>query len=97
MKRFFISDTHFNDDRLNLYGRDLLFKTKEEVNYNIVNNWNKIVKPTDLVIHLGDIAMNEDGLNLLNKCNGRKILIKGNYDESETSKFDISDLPFSGK
>lgn len=91
MKRFFISDTHFNDDRLNLYGRDLLFKTKEEVNYNIVNNWNKIVKPTDLVIHLGDIAMNEDGLNLLNKCNGRKILIKGNYDESETSKFDISD------
>jgi calcineurin-like phosphoesterase family protein len=94
-KRFFISDTHFNDERLNLYARNLLFKNAEEVNEHIIKTWNNTVGENDLVYHLGDVSMDLKGLEILNKLNGKKILIKGNYDipisEGGTSKFEIND------
>ena len=79
-KRFFTSDTHFNDERLNLYARDLLFKNANEVNKHIIKTWNETVGKNDLVYHLGDISMDREGLDILNQLNGEKILIKGNYD-----------------
>lgn len=92
MNTYFISDTHFDDDRLNLYGRDLVFKNKSEVDDTIIENWNKKVKNNDLIIHLGDVSMTEKGLEKIRKCNGVKILIKGNYDDiNQTAKFDVSD------
>lgn len=35
-KRFFTSDIHFCDDRLNLYGRDLMFKNSDDVDNYII-------------------------------------------------------------
>jgi calcineurin-like phosphoesterase family protein len=94
-KRFFISDTHFNDSRLNLYGRDLVFKDAKEVNNHIIEVWNKTIEKNDLVYHLGDISMDKDGLEILNQLNGEKVLIKGNYDinieNSGTAKYEIND------
>jgi len=77
---FFTSDTHFGDDRLNLYGRDLLFDTKEEIDEYIIRRWNDVVSEGDTVYHLGDVAMNEDSLKSVKRLNGKKILVKGNYD-----------------
>jgi len=88
---WFISDTHFDDDRLNLYGRDLIFNNKNEVDDFIIKQWNKNVKKTDLVIHVGDVALSLEGLKKVKKLNGIKWLVKGNYDEKETAKFNISD------
>ena len=89
--RYFTSDLHFDDDRLNLFGRDILFKTKEEVDNHIIENWNKLVTKDDYVIVIGDVALSKAGLDKMKLCNGRKILIKGNYDEATTAKFDVSD------
>ena len=92
MKKFFISDTHFGDERLNLYGRDRLFKSAEEVDNTIIDNWNKIVTDDDLIIHLGDVALTEEGFHKLGRCNGKKILVIGNYDDNnQTAKFNVTD------
>ena len=94
-KRFFTSDLHFQDDRLNLYARDLMFKTSKEVDEHIIEIWNKTIDKNDLVILIGDISMTKDGLKNLDKLNGEKWLIKGNYDISVenggTAKYEISD------
>ena len=94
-KRFFVSDTHFNDSRLNLYGRDIRFKNAKEVNDHIIKVWNESIGKNDLVYHLGDISMDREGLDILNQLNGEKILIKGNYDisveDGGTAKYEIND------
>lgn len=94
-KTFFISDLHFDDDRLNLYGRDLMFKDVKEFNNYIIKKWNENVTDDDLVIVLGDCSFSLEGLKLFDKCNGEKWLIKGNYDISiengGTAKFEIND------
>jgi len=94
-KRFFISDIHFQDDRLNLYGRDLMFNNSNEVDKYIIKNWNKTINENDLVIVVGDVSMTKEGLENLKKLNGEKWLVKGNYDISVenggTAKYEISD------
>jgi calcineurin-like phosphoesterase family protein len=94
-KRFYTSDLHFGDERLNLYGRDLLFKNSKEVDDFIVKQWNETVGEDDLVIVVGDVSMTREGLENLNRCNGEKYLIKGNYDNSVedggTAKYEIND------
>jgi len=79
---YFTSDTHFGDDRLNLYGRDLVCNDSKEMDQLIIDNWNKVITTEDTVYHLGDVAMSEEALREnLPKLNGKKILIKGNYDD----------------
>lgn len=94
-KRFFTSDLHFGDDRLNLYTRDLLFKNSKEVDEFIIKKWNEVVGEKDLVIVLGDVSMTKEGLENLNLCNGEKWLVKGNYDinvdDGGTAKYEIND------
>lgn len=77
---YFTADTHFGDDRLNLYHRDLLFDNVELVDDYMKLKWNQIVRRDDTVYHLGDVAMNEKSLEVVKELNGKKILILGNYD-----------------
>lgn len=94
-KRFFTSDLHFQDERLNLYARDLMFKNAKEVDDYIIKIWNENVNDEDLVIVVGDVSMTREGLDNLKKLNGEKWLVKGNYDTSVekggTAKYVISD------
>lgn len=94
-KRFYISDMHFGDERLNLYGRDLLFKDSKECDDFIIDRWNKTISKNDQVIVVGDIAMTKEGFNKIEKLNGEKILVKGNYEILEknggTAKYDVDD------
>lgn len=78
---WFTSDLHFGDERLNLYSRDLIAKNSYEIDTLIVNNWNSLVDNNDTVYMLGDICYDISKLNILTQLNGKKILIKGNYDE----------------
>lgn len=84
---YFTSDTHFGDERLNLYGRDLMFKNKEEIDNYIIERWNNRVTNLDIVYHLGDVAMNPESYENIKKLNGYKILIKGNYDMKYDDSF----------
>ena len=94
-KRFFVSDPHFQDERLNLYGRDLRFKNAKEVDEFIVTKWNETVGEKDLVIVCGDVSMTREGLDTLLRCNGEKWIVKGNYDtpkeDGGTAKYEIND------
>ena len=84
---YFTSDTHFGDDRLNLYGRDIIFNSVEECDTHIIKQWNLTVNPDDIVYLLGDVAMNMASYKKVKSLNGHKILIKGNYDEKYTDNF----------
>lgn len=53
------SDTHFCHNKPFIY-EDRGFKNIEEMNDTIIENWNKLVKPDDTVIHLGDVMLNDN-------------------------------------
>ena len=80
-KRWFTSDLHFGDPRLNLYGRDLVAKNSDEIDEMIIDNFNNVISKNDIIYMLGDIAYSPDKISLLSRINGEKILIVGNYDE----------------
>lgn len=90
-KTFFTSDLHFCDDRLNLFGRELIFRNSEEVDKCIIENWNRFVKDDDLVVVVGDVSLSERGLQKMDLLKGEKYLIKGNYDVPETAKYPVTD------
>lgn len=80
MSIYLTSDHHFGHRRVCEYsGRP--FKSLEEMHEVMVENWNKTVKPHDLVYHLGDFSLNKKWVEELTpKLNGCKILVAGNHD-----------------
>ena len=60
------------------------WKTVEEMDNALIQNWNSVVGENDIVFHLGDFAFapNWRWKELLVKLNGRIYLIMGNHDES---------------
>jgi len=89
---WFTSDTHYDDERLDLFGRDILFSSAKEVDDFIISQWNKNINDGDLVIHVGDVALTKNGLNKIKELKGTKWLVKGNYDTPDgTAKFKIDD------
>jgi calcineurin-like phosphoesterase family protein len=80
---FFISDTHFFHENIIKYC-NRPFSCAEEMNETLVDNWNFVVKPGDLVYHLGDVAMGYKAGELEKlwpRLNGSKRLIVGNHDD----------------
>ena len=86
---FFISDTHFGHANMlkftNYSGERMRpFDSIEELDELMIENWNKVVKPTDKIYHLGDVyykCKNRD--QILSRLNGDKVLIKGNHDKDQ--------------
>ena len=79
MAKFFVSDTHFNDDRFNLFYRP--FKTVQEQDDYLVEKWNSVVGVNDEVFHIGDFATTDKGLDVVKRLNGKIHLVMGNYDD----------------
>lgn len=75
------SDTHFGHNRGFLY-EPRGFNSIEEHDEVIISNWNEIVSPKDVVIHLGDAILNdfEHGMKCLKRLNGTLCFIRGNHD-----------------
>lgn len=73
---WFTADTHFGSSRtLTLSRRP--FSTVADMDSTLVENWNSVVKSSDVVYHLGDFG----DPNFIFSLNGSKIyLIPGNYD-----------------
>ena len=84
MKRWLIGDTHFFDKNIITF-ENRPFKTVEEMNTCLVNNWNSVVAEEDNVFLLGDVA-NTNNINkadlqkLIKSLNGNITLIAGNHD-----------------
>lgn len=77
MKVFVISDTHFGHENIIRYC-NCPFRTVEEMDEAMIKNWNAVVTNKDTIIHLGDFCLTnkERCIEILNKLNGKKILIK---------------------
>lgn len=85
MTKYFTSDWHLNEKRIGNFNPFFRpFKSNQEQNDTIIGNLNDIVQSSDELYHLGDVAMDEEGVKLLDKikCQNR-ILIVGNYDEDK--------------
>jgi calcineurin-like phosphoesterase family protein len=79
---WFTSDIHFGHANVIQYS-DRPFKDIHEMKETIIANWNKVVKPEDLCIFVGDIFFyhtKDQMRETLARMNGRKILVKGNHD-----------------
>jgi calcineurin-like phosphoesterase family protein len=78
---FFTSDTHFYHANIMRFC-DRPFETVELMNEYMIKKWNEVVKPEDYIFHLGDFAWGGSALwnDLLDRLNGKKILIIGNHD-----------------
>ena len=83
-KVFFTSDTHFCHDKGFLY-LPRGFDNVEEMNDAQIIAWNRTVRPTDTVIHLGDFLVGagyesqQACENVLNQLNGNIIYLWGNH------------------
>ncbi len=79
---FFISDNHFNHKNIIKYCFRP-FESVEQMDEAMIKNWNDIVSIDDTVYHLGDFSLSyKKTCQVLPLLKGKKILIKGNHDES---------------
>jgi len=80
---YFVSDTHFSHANIIKYSKRP-FKDIVEMDEILIENWNKVVKPKDIVYHLGDFsfAKETETNKILLRLNGNKLLLKGNHDKS---------------
>lgn len=85
---FFTSDTHFNHANIIKYC-NRPFASVEEMNQKIIDNWNAVVQPNDIVFHCGDIAFGKktDKLSFLNRLNGKIYLAVGNHDYHDLKEY----------
>ena len=58
------------------------YKTVEEMNKDLIEKWNSVVKKDDLVYHLGDFCLgNKEKIKtFVNQLNGKINLVMGNHD-----------------
>jgi calcineurin-like phosphoesterase family protein len=88
MTTFWISDTHFGHASiLRLCGRK--FTDVAEQDACMIANWNGIVRPTDVVWHLGDFAYKcKNPASVFSRLQGQKHLVIGNHDHDDVKYLD---------
>lgn len=80
---FWTSDTHFGHTNIIKYCQRP-FENVDEMNQKMIENWNNVVGPDDVVFHLGDVGFGSvrSIVDILQQLNGHKYLILGNHDWS---------------
>jgi calcineurin-like phosphoesterase family protein len=82
MAVFFSADHHFGDARARTFYRRP-FASVADMDRAMIERWNAVVQPADVVWHLGDFAVRQTAdrvETLLRVLNGRKHLVVGNND-----------------
>jgi calcineurin-like phosphoesterase family protein len=92
MSAFVTADTHFGHAKSLSFirpdGEALRpFSSCEEMDETMVERWNAKVGKRDTIYHLGDVVIPRASLKILDRLNGRKILIRGNHDLGRLSDF----------
>jgi calcineurin-like phosphoesterase family protein len=72
-----IADTHFFHKNIGRY-----CNRPEDWQAQIIQNWNRLVQPDDVVFHLGDLALARkvDAKELVGQLSGRIFMLRGNHD-----------------
>ena len=91
---WFTSDLHLSHKQEFLWS-PRGFKDQHEMNEVLVENWNKVVKPDDIVYNLGDMALTdpEDALKYLLRLNGKHYWIYGNHDTTKKINYFLDEVP----
>lgn len=98
MRHFLISDTHFYHKNIIKYCNRPFWKDKSnepsdedvlEMNETLIKRWNDVVRPEDLVFHLGDFAFGDKQriIEIAKRLNGKIYFIMGNHDYRYGFKF----------
>lgn len=87
-----IADPHFGHDGMCRFlgddGRKIRpWDNTHDMDEALVENWNSLVRPTDKVYVVGDVAMKSKHLPTIHRCHGDKILIKGNHDQGKLNEY----------
>lgn len=79
---WFIADTHFQHKNiLGFEPEHRPFKTLEEHDETLIDNWNRVVKPDDIIWHLGDFCFGgKKNVEIAGRLAGKKRLVMGNHD-----------------
>lgn len=87
-KTFIISDTHIGHKNIILY-ENRPFADLNQMQKEIIKNWNSVVTNDDKIFHLGDVCFGnkEIAKDFISKLNGKKYLIMGNHDKSHSVKW----------
>jgi len=99
---FFVSDTHFNHTKLctgyeDHFERTRKYETIEEMNGDIIDQWNKSITKDDVVIFLGDFSWGKPFKKIpyyakyfYPKLNSKGIIwIEGNHDAILRKSFNM--------
>jgi len=83
--KFYTADTHFcHPLMLSPTACNRPFDDVKAMDEALIRNWNSVVKPDDIVYHLGDFALGlHDGdrvRSIFSRLAGRKFLVLGNHD-----------------
>lgn len=98
MTNFYISDTHFDHEKIiKLTKRP--FANVDEMNAEMVKRWNNVVGDDDVVYHLGDFAWKFDRFAFWrSQLNGKIAFLTGNHDPAPPGTADdyaeLQDGPF---
>lgn len=78
---YYISDNHFSHENV-IHFDNRPFENTEVMNESLVQNWNSRVTSDDTVYILGDCFWKneESSVELIQRLNGHKHLIRGNHD-----------------
>lgn len=85
VKTFFIADLHFGHKNILTYQPERKGFTIEEHDKWLIDQWNSVVRPKDIVWVLGDVAFGKGNIHKIVACNGTKKLVLGNHDYSDMS------------
>jgi calcineurin-like phosphoesterase family protein len=87
-KKFYTADLHFGHERIiELAYRP--FKTVEEMDKVLIENWNRKIGRNDLIYIIGDFGLINTSKykEYANRLNGQKYLILGNHDRPHPEGF----------
>lgn len=82
----FISDLHLGHENIMKFSSE--HRAGSDITEHdawIVERWNSVVRPKDVVYLLGDVAFTPTGLTSIARLNGRIKLLRGNHDEFSTA------------
>lgn len=85
---FVTSDHHFSHENIIRFCARP-FSDATEMNAVMVDRWNSVVGPDDVVLHLGDLAFGatmdfRETVALTGTLNGRRFLVPGNHDRTSS-------------
>ena len=83
----YIADLHLSHGNIIKFD-NRPFDSAEQMNAKIIKNWNSVVKNEDTTYILGDFCWGKEPewIEILDKLNGNKVLIRGNHDLTCMSK-----------